>query len=112
MFKLFLPLCLLLSINAHAETNKLKLQSDILTANALTIFATTPPTDKTQNITQTLINSGVVHMQFLSNPSIESQQALQELFIDKDNNLITNKEGIVLNVYRYKEEVKVLTFNN
>lgn len=110
MFKLLLPLCLLFSINSYAETDKLKLQTDILTANALTLVATSPPSDQFENLTPIIIHSGVVNIQFLSNPSLESEQALKELLIDKNNNLIINKEGVVINVYRYKNAVKVLTF--
>lgn len=110
MFKLLFSLGLLVSINAYADTDKLALQSNILTANALTLFASTPPTDKIQNITPQLIASGAVNLQFTSQPSAESKQAVQELIVDKTKNLITNKEGAVFNVYRYNDEVKVLTF--
>lgn len=110
MLKLLLSLALLTSINAHSQTNKLILQSDILTANALTIFASAPPADRFQNITSALIASGAVHSQFVLNPSIESQQAIKELVVDKTNSLITNKEGTVFNLYRYNNEIKVLTF--
>lgn len=110
MFKPFLSVLFLASIHAHADTDKLALQSNILKANALTLYASTPPNNHIENITPMIIHSGVVHRQFTSTPSVESQEAIKEFSIDKNNSLIINKEGVAFNVYRYKNEVKILTF--
>lgn len=111
MFKFILYLGLLFSFNVNAETNKSKMQALILQANALTIFASTPGTNKIKNITPQLISSGAVNVQFNPSPSTEYQQAIQELIIDRTNNLIINKEGEIFNVYRYNDDIKVLVFN-
>lgn len=111
MFKYILFIGTLLAFNANAETNKLELQRNILKANGLNLFISTAPFDTVKNITPELIASGIIKMQFNSNSSIELKTAIEEFEFDKNKNLIINKEGIVFNVYRYKDDIKVLSFS-